>query len=73
MYDLAQPNEKPGPCQKCRGTGTYEWGGTHNGKPRNSGPCFSCQGTGKQSAAQIKRNETYNRHKIAWIASNCHG
>jgi DnaJ-class molecular chaperone len=68
MYDLAQPNEKPGPCQKCRGTGTYEWGAFVNGRASKSGPCFSCQGTGLQTVQQIKRNEAYNRFKIAQIA-----
>jgi hypothetical protein len=68
MYDLAQPNEQPGPCGKCRGTGTYSWGTFFNGKPSNTGPCFSCQGTGHQTLEQIKRNEAYNRFKIVQIA-----
>jgi DnaJ-class molecular chaperone len=68
MYDLSQPNEKPGLCGKCRGTGTYRWGASVNGKSAHEGTCFSCQGTGKQSAADIKRNHTYNRYKIAAVA-----
>jgi DnaJ-class molecular chaperone len=68
MYDLSQPNNKPGRCIKCKGSGVYGWGACVNGKMTNSGTCFSCRGTGKQSTRQIKRNETYNRHKIAWIA-----
>jgi len=64
MYDLSQPNAKPGRCCKCRGTGTYSWGGTHNGKPVKQGTCFSCRGTGKQSAKQIAVNHCYNKHKI---------
>jgi len=69
MYDLAQPAEKPGRCPKCQGSGRYQWGGTVNGKAVKSGPCFSCRGKGAQDPAQIARNVTYNRHKIAWIAS----
>jgi len=69
MYDLSVPAEKPGRCPKCRGTGTYAWGGTVNGKPVKSGPCHSCRGTGRQSHAQIRRNQIYNQHKIAWLCS----
>lgn len=69
MYDLSQPNEKPGTCCKCKGTGEYSWGASINGKMQHTGTCFSCRGTGQQSGKQIKRNETYNRYKIARIAS----
>jgi DnaJ-class molecular chaperone len=68
MYDLSMPNEKPGQCVKCRGTGTYSWGAVVNSKASKSGPCHSCRGTGEQSAEQIKVNHTYNRHKIASLA-----
>jgi DnaJ-class molecular chaperone len=68
MYDLSQPNDKPGICRKCKGKGIYGWGASVNGKMTHSGPCFSCRGTGKQSVRQIMRNQTYNRHKIATIA-----
>lgn len=69
MYDLSMPNDKPGQCVKCRGTGTYSWGACVNGKMAHSGKCFSCQGTGKQSIRQIRRNKTYNRYKIAAICA----
>ena len=73
MYDLSMPNSKPGTCCKCNGSGQYVWGAVVNGKPTHSGPCFSCRGTGKQSKTQIKRNECYNRHKIAAIfRADCH-
>jgi hypothetical protein len=52
---------------QMHGTGIYRWGGTTNGKSAKEGTCFSCQGTGHQSATQIKRNEAYNRFKIAEI------
>lgn len=67
MYDLAMPNEKPGQCGKCKGTGEYRWGAIVNGKATHSGPCHSCRGTGKQDAKQIARNNAYNRYKIALI------
>ncbi|MEH2525840.1 MULTISPECIES: hypothetical protein [unclassified Bradyrhizobium] len=69
MYDLAQPNSKPGTCCKCRGTGTYSWGPVINGKCSKTGTCFSCGGTGKQTRRDIGRNHTYNRHKVARILS----
>lgn len=68
MYDLSQPNSKPGVCVKCKGSGRYSWGACVNGKMSNSGTCFSCRGTGKQSTVQIKRNRTYNKYKISAIA-----
>jgi len=67
MYDMSQPNSKPGECVKCRGTGVYSFGGTVNGKPRKSGTCYSCRGTGKQDTAQIHRNHTYNKFKVMRI------
>jgi DnaJ-class molecular chaperone len=69
MYDLAQPNDAPGTCCKCRGTGIYAWGAFTNGVPAKSGPCYSCKGTGRQDKAQIRTNHTYNRHKLASIAA----
>lgn len=63
MTDFSMPNDKPGECCKCRGTGVYAWGAFVNGKPTNQGTCFSCRGTGCQDLRQIKRNECYNRHK----------
>lgn len=67
MYDLSVPNEKPGTCAKCSGSGLYSWGTVVNGKPSFTGKCKSCGGTGKQTWADIRRNETYNRHKISRI------
>jgi DnaJ-class molecular chaperone len=67
MADMAVPNEKPGPCEKCRGSGIFTWGGTINGQPRFSGQCNSCAGKGHQTLSDIRRNETYNRHKIISI------
>jgi DnaJ-class molecular chaperone len=70
MYDFSVPNDKPGVCAKCNGTGEYRWGGgVVNGQfTGHSGPCWSCKGTGKQTKADIKRNHGYNFHKIRRIA-----
>jgi hypothetical protein len=70
MYDLSQPNDKPGQCCKCRGSGIYSWGAVVNGVSTKSGQCFSCRGTGRQSTKQIYRNHTYNRHKVAQLVAS---
>lgn len=67
MYDLSVPNEKPGQCAKCRGTGEYRWGACVNGRMTNVGPCHSCRGTGQQQARDILRNRAYNRHKLVTL------
>jgi DnaJ-class molecular chaperone len=69
MYDLSQPNDKPGQCAKCNGTGVYAWGACVNGRMTHTGPCHSCQGAGEQTLDDIRRNEAYNRYKIARILS----
>jgi DnaJ-class molecular chaperone len=68
MYDLSQPNSKPGTCVKCKGSGLYQWGACVNGKMTHAGKCFSCKGTGEQTTTQIKTNHAYNKHKIASMA-----
>ncbi len=65
MSDFAQPNEKPGRCEKCRGSGLYRWGPIVNGNPSRSGQCHSCGGTGRQTRRDIARNNAYNRYKLA--------
>lgn len=69
MSDFSMPNEKPGTCCKCQGTGVYRWnGGVRNGKPVvKSGSCHSCRGTGNQDQKQIARNVCYNRHKVVTL------
>jgi DnaJ-class molecular chaperone len=69
MYDLSVPNDQPGRCAKCKGSGRYGWGACVNGRMQHEGVCFSCKGTGKQSPRQIKTNHAYNRHKIAEICN----
>ena len=65
MYDMSQPNAKPGTCGKCKGSGRYVWGAIINGVAKNSGPCHSCGGKGHQTRSDIARDEAYNRHKLA--------
>lgn len=65
MYDLSVPNDTPGPCAKCHGSGVYAWGACVNGKMQHEGPRYACRGAGRQDRSDIKRNEAYNRHKIA--------
>ena len=65
MWDFSVPNERPGPCGKCKGTGKYRWGAIVNGRPSKEGDCNSCRGRGEQTAADIARNNSYNRHKLA--------
>ena len=65
--DFAVVNSKPGRCEKCRGTGTFGWGASVNGKMTHSGTCYSCRGTGKQDATQIARNACYNRNKEIYL------
>ena len=67
MYEFAVVNAKPGKCEKCRGSGTYGYGASVNGKMSKSGTCFSCRGTGKQKLTDIYRNETYNKYKVMEI------
>ena len=67
MYDLSVPNDRPGTCAKCHGSGLYVWGAIVNGQPTHSGPCHSCQGTGVQTRDDITRNRVYNKHKVARI------
>jgi DnaJ-class molecular chaperone len=70
MYDLSQPNSKPGKCGKCSGSGQYRWGPQINGQSKYSGQCHSCGGKGFQTRRDIRRDVTYNRFKIARIL--CH-
>jgi DnaJ-class molecular chaperone len=69
MHDLSVPNDKPGICAKCQGSGQYQWGAVINGQVSKSGPCHACQGTGQQTWRDIHRNRAFNRHQIARLAS----
>jgi DnaJ-class molecular chaperone len=69
MYDLSVPNDKPGTCAKCHGTGEYRWGTVVNGRVSNVGTCNACRGTGAQTWRDIYRNRAFNKHRIAQLAS----
>lgn len=71
MTDFAVPNEKPGRCAKCGGSGIYYFGGAVvNGVFKGkSGPCHSCGGTGEQSRSDIARNNAYNRFKLSSLSA----
>lgn len=45
-------------CPKCKGTGKYV-----NADGEVAGDCFACKGKGWQSAADVRRNETYGYHR----------
>jgi DnaJ-class molecular chaperone len=64
MYDMSVPNAQPGECAKCHGSGEYRWGAVVNGKAQHVGKCHACGGKGHQTAADIKRNQGYNWHKL---------
>jgi DnaJ-class molecular chaperone len=49
-------------CDKCGGTGTYQWGACVNGRMTHSGTCFRCQGKGRQGQDDFKRNYGHNMH-----------
>lgn len=67
MYDMSVPNDKPGVCAKCSGSGVYRWGAVVNGKATHVGQCNACRGTGQQTQQDIYRNRAYNRHKLMRI------
>ena len=62
---MSQPNDKPGTCGKCRGTGNWRGGAMVNGKCTHTGRCHSCRGKGHQTQSDIDRNHFYNERKAA--------
>ena len=42
LYSAATCN-----CERCSGSGIYEWGAMINGRPQFTGTCFACNGAGK--------------------------
>jgi hypothetical protein len=51
-------------CDKCHGTGEYQWGGTINGKPVHTGVCYRCEGKGHQNQDDYRRNYVHTCHAI---------
>lgn len=52
-------------CDKCQGSGRYEWGACVNGQMTHGGPCFRCQGKGRQGQEDYRRNYGHTMHAIA--------
>jgi hypothetical protein len=52
-------------CKRCRGTGTYWWGGTINGSPVYSAECARCAGKGVLTFADMRRGRAYDKYAIA--------
>lgn len=49
-------------CPKCKGSGTYYWGASVNGKMTRGGSCFACGGKGHQDKDDFFRNRCYWQH-----------
>lgn len=52
-------------CDRCNGTGIYQWGASVNGVMQFSGACFRCRGTGTQTDADQRRNYGYDNYAFA--------
>tara|TARA_Y100000588_G_scaffold104422_1_gene113879 strand:- start:1194 stop:1652 length:459 start_codon:yes stop_codon:yes gene_type:complete len=65
MYEFSQPNDQPGTCGKCGGTGNWHGGPFVNGRATRTGRCHSCRGKGHQTQRDIDRNHYYNERKAA--------
>ncbi len=51
-------------CERCKGTGTYSWGASVNGKMTNSGPCARCGGDGRMTFDDMRRGKAYDNYVI---------
>jgi hypothetical protein len=49
-------------CDRCNGSGVYQWGACVNGRMSHSGACFACGGKGHQDQADFARNRVYWNH-----------
>ena len=52
-------------CDRCHGSGVYNWGGTVNGKPVHTGTCYQCGGVGRQGQDDYKRNYGHILYSIS--------
>lgn len=59
-------------CERCRGEGTYYWGGCVNGRMSHSAPCARCAGKGTMTFDDMRRGRAYDNHAIC-RAANCNG
>ncbi len=51
-------------CERCKGTGTYYWGASVNGKMSCSAPCARCGGDGRMTFDDMRRGKAYDNHAI---------
>ena len=49
-------------CDRCDGSGRYQWGAQVNGRMTNSGPCFRCKSKGYFTDDDHRRNWGYDNH-----------
>lgn len=56
-------------CKRCKGSGTYHWGASINGKMSHSAPCARCGGKGHMTFDDMRRGRAYDRHAIARACS----
>lgn len=49
-------------CDRCTGSGQYQWGACVNGKMTHSAQCYRCQGKGHFNQEDYRRNWGYDQH-----------
>lgn len=49
-------------CDRCDGSGRYQWGTQVNGRMPYSGPCFRCKSKGYFTDEDHRRNWGYDNH-----------
>jgi hypothetical protein len=52
-------------CERCKGSGTYYWGASINGKMSHSAPCARCGGNGRMTFDDMRRGRAYDKQAIA--------
>ncbi len=55
-------------CTRCKGSGTYYWGVSVNGKMSHSAPCARCGGNGQMTFDDMRRGRAYDGYAIARAA-----
>jgi hypothetical protein len=60
-------------CDKCSGSGTYQWGACINGRMTHSGSCFRCEGKGYQTMDDFRRNRGYDQHAVRRVCAEMVG
>ena len=52
-------------CDRCKGSGTYYWGASINGRMTHSASCARCGGKGHMDFDDMRRGRAYDNHSIA--------